>query len=104
MKWVQQQQDEITSMVREVREAIQKRKPKVQLSAALMPEGGEKDDAFALCNYAQNYREIGKYLDFICPMSYEGSFQQIGLGGGYRQACRRTNRETGLCGHSRILR
>jgi uncharacterized lipoprotein YddW (UPF0748 family) len=74
VKWVKQRQDEITSMTQEVKELIQKKKPNVKLSAALMPEGGEADDAFALCHYGQNYRELGKYLDFICPMSYEGSF------------------------------
>ncbi|MFB3895471.1 MAG: glycoside hydrolase family 10 protein [bacterium] len=74
VKWVQQRQDEITSVTKEVKELIQKKKPNLKLSAALMPEGGEADDTFALCHYGQNYRELGKYLDFICPMSYQGGF------------------------------
>jgi uncharacterized lipoprotein YddW (UPF0748 family) len=74
VKWVQQRQDEITSMTKEVKELIQKKKPNIKLSAALMPEGGEADDTFALCHYGQNYRELGRYLDFICPMSYQGGF------------------------------
>ncbi|MCX7918341.1 MAG: family 10 glycosylhydrolase [bacterium] len=74
VKWVKFRQDEITSMTQEIKEIIHKKKPNVNLSAALMPEGGEADDAFALCYYGQNYWQLGTYLDFICPMSYEGSF------------------------------
>ncbi|MCX7918342.1 MAG: family 10 glycosylhydrolase [bacterium] len=73
-KWVDQRQNEITSLVQAIRDIINTKKPQVKLSAALMPEGGELDDAFALCYYAQNYRHLGKYLDFICPMTYHGSF------------------------------
>jgi uncharacterized lipoprotein YddW (UPF0748 family) len=74
VKWVKQRQDEITSVTKEVKELMQKKKPNLKLSAALMPEGGEADDAFALCHYGQNYRELGKCLDFICPMTYQGGF------------------------------
>jgi uncharacterized lipoprotein YddW (UPF0748 family) len=74
VKWVNQREDEITGMTRDIKELILKKKPKVKLSAALMPEGGEADDAFARCYYSQNYKQLGNYLDFICPMSYEGSF------------------------------
>lgn len=74
VKWVDQRDDEITSITNEIKELILKKKPTVKLSAALMPEGGEINDAFALCYYGQNYRRLGRSLDFICPMSYEGSF------------------------------
>ncbi|MFB3896446.1 MAG: glycoside hydrolase family 10 protein [bacterium] len=74
VRWVDQRDDEITSMTNEIKELILKKKPTVKLSAALMPEGGEAYDGFALCYYGQNYRRLGRSLDFICPMSYEGSF------------------------------
>jgi uncharacterized lipoprotein YddW (UPF0748 family) len=74
VKWVDQRDDEITSMTNEIKELMLKKKPSVKLSAALMPEGGEANDEFALCYYGQNYRRLGRSLDFICPMSYEGSF------------------------------
>jgi hypothetical protein len=42
-----------------------------------MPEGGEKDDAFALCHYGQNYATAGSQLDYILPMTYRKSSQWV---------------------------
>ncbi|MFB3896447.1 MAG: glycoside hydrolase family 10 protein [bacterium] len=76
MKWVAMRQNEITSLVKEIRELIDKKHSQMKLSAAFVPEGGEEDDSYALCYFAQNYRELGKYLDFICPMTYHKEFRK----------------------------
>jgi uncharacterized lipoprotein YddW (UPF0748 family) len=75
-KWVALRENDIESMVKQVRETMDQVDPKLQLSAAFMPEGGEKDDTFAIAHYAQNYRTLGAYMDFICPMTYHRSFKK----------------------------
>jgi len=40
------------------------------LSAAVMPEGAGNAQA-----YGQDYGELGKYLDWICPMIYKGNYK-----------------------------
>jgi uncharacterized lipoprotein YddW (UPF0748 family) len=76
VKWVDMRTEEITSMVKETRIAMDKVNPKLRLSAAFMPEGGEEDDSFALCNYSQSYNLAGQLLDFICPMSYHIGYKK----------------------------
>ena len=73
-RWVDLRRAEIDTFVREVRQIVRDVRPGAQLSAALMPEGGEEDDAFALCHYAQDYRTVGHTCDFLCPMSYHASY------------------------------
>lgn len=76
VKWANMRQDEITTFTKEIRELIDQKNPKTKLSAAFVPEGGEQDDSYALCYFAQNYRDIGEYLDFICPMTYHKEFRK----------------------------
>ena len=61
---------EIDLAVKEIREIVKAKKPSLALSASFMPEGGELDDSFALCHYAQNYATAGSQLDYILPMTY----------------------------------
>jgi uncharacterized lipoprotein YddW (UPF0748 family) len=68
--WVEMREAEIDLAVKEIREIVKARKPSLALSASFMPEGGELDDAFALCHYAQNYATAGSQLDYILPMTY----------------------------------
>jgi len=75
-KWVTMRIEEITSFVKEVKALIDSSHKAVKLSSALMPEGGEIDDTFALCHYAQNYAKLGELLDFICPMSYHVEYKK----------------------------
>ncbi len=75
-RWVDLRREEIDSFVRETAQIVRETRPSARLSAALMPEGAEADDAFALCHYAQDYRTIGAACDFICPMSYHASYGQ----------------------------
>jgi uncharacterized lipoprotein YddW (UPF0748 family) len=75
--WVSLRQEEINSAVKEIRAMVKSKKPSLALSAAFMPEGGEADDTFALCHYAQNYATAGAELDYILPMTYGKSAKWI---------------------------
>jgi methionine-rich copper-binding protein CopC len=44
-------------------------KPRILLSAALMPEGSSNN-----YYYGQNYTSLAKYLDFLSPMIYVGNY------------------------------
>lgn len=68
--WVNLRQEEINQAVKEIRALVKSKDPALVLSAAFMPEGGEPDDTFALCHYAQNYATAGSQLDYILPMTY----------------------------------
>jgi uncharacterized lipoprotein YddW (UPF0748 family) len=72
--WVHMREGEIDRMVKEVRALVKTKSPSLVLSAAFMPEGGELDDAYALCHYAQNYATAGSLLDYILPMSYHKTY------------------------------
>jgi uncharacterized lipoprotein YddW (UPF0748 family) len=72
-RWVGMREREIDLAVKETRELVKSRKPSLVLSASFMPEGGERDDAYALCHYAQNYATAGSQLDYILPMTYRNS-------------------------------
>jgi uncharacterized lipoprotein YddW (UPF0748 family) len=69
-RWVNMRDEEITQAVKEIRELVKAKKASLALSASFMPEGGETDDAYALCHYAQNYATAGSQLDYILPMTY----------------------------------
>jgi uncharacterized lipoprotein YddW (UPF0748 family) len=73
VRWVAMRQTEIDAAVKGVREIVKHENPSLVLSAAFMPEGGEQDDTFALCHYAQNYATAGAELDYILPMTYSGN-------------------------------
>lgn len=76
-QWVGMREDEINLAVKEIRALVKAKKPSLALSASFMPEGGEKDDAFALCHYGQNYATAGSQLDYILPMTYRKSPQWV---------------------------
>lgn len=59
----------ITSFVSDVKQLIQSIKPKVALSAALMPEGATNANT-----YGQDYTQLAQYLDFLVPMIYKGNY------------------------------
>jgi uncharacterized lipoprotein YddW (UPF0748 family) len=69
-QWVNMREEEINLAVKDIREIVKGKKPSLALSASFMPEGGETDDAYALCHYAQNYATAGSQLDYILPMTY----------------------------------
>jgi uncharacterized lipoprotein YddW (UPF0748 family) len=73
-EWVSLREKEIDRAVMEVRKVVKGKSPAMVLSASFMPEGGERDDTFALCHYAQNYASAGAQLDYILPMTYHKSF------------------------------
>ncbi|MGF7118776.1 Ig-like domain-containing protein [Methanobacterium oryzae] len=59
----------VTRFVKNVNSTIKSIKPKIKLSAAVMPE----------CNsnvhlYGQNYTQLAIYLDYLVPMTYESSY------------------------------
>ncbi len=76
-RWVNMREDEINGAVKEIREMVKAKRPSLTLSASFMPEGGELDDAYALCHYAQNYATAGSQLDYILPMTYWNSPQRV---------------------------
>ena len=76
-RWVGLREREINLAVKDIREVVKARKPSLALSASFMPEGGELDDAYALCHYAQNYATAGSQLDYILPMTYWNSPQRV---------------------------
>jgi hypothetical protein len=61
----------ITSFVAKVYSTVKSIKPKVAVSAALMPEG-----AVNSYYYGQDYTKLSKYLDFLVPMIYSGNYNQ----------------------------
>jgi hypothetical protein len=61
----------ITSFVGNVKQLIQSTKPKIALSAALMPEGATNAGT-----YGQDYTQLAQYLDFLVPMIYKGNYGQ----------------------------
>ena len=61
----------ITAFVKNVRDAVKQIKPKMAISAALMPEGA--DNAYY---YGQDYTKLAPYLDFIVPMIYKGNYRK----------------------------
>jgi uncharacterized lipoprotein YddW (UPF0748 family) len=76
-RWVNLREQDIDSAVKDMRDLVKSRKPSLTLSAAFMPEGGERDDAYALCHYAQSYSTAGGQLDYILPMTYWNSPQRV---------------------------
>ena len=61
----------ITSFVAKVYSTVKSIKPKVAVSAALMPEG-----AVNSYYYGQDYSQLSKYLDFLVPMVYTGNYNE----------------------------
>ncbi len=71
--WVSLRKEDVLEYVKEVREIAQEKS--LELSAAFMPEGAY-DPNFADVYYAQNYRELSPYLDFIVIMAYAKDFKK----------------------------
>jgi len=63
--------DTITSFVKEVYDTVKAIKPKMAVSAAVMPEGANNANV-----YGQDYKALAPYLDFIVPMLYRGNYGQ----------------------------
>jgi len=61
----------ITSFVANVASTVKAIKPKVAVSAAVMPEGSVNAKY-----YGQDYTQLSQYLDFIVPMIYKGNYNQ----------------------------
>ena len=76
LKWVTMREDEIVALTADIRKIMDEADPKLQLSAAFMPEGGYEDSSFGICHYGQNWTRLGYYLDFICPMTYHTGFKK----------------------------
>ncbi|MBQ4106896.1 MAG: family 10 glycosylhydrolase [Lentisphaeria bacterium] len=76
IKWVTMREDEITELTADIRKIIDEVNPKLELSAAFMPDGAEKEPSFGICHYGQNWTRLGHYLDFICPMTYHSTFKK----------------------------
>ncbi|MEN4016858.1 MAG: pseudomurein-binding repeat-containing protein [Methanobacterium sp.] len=61
----------ITSFVENVVNTVKQIKPKVAVSAAVMPERSQNG-----YYYGQDYAKLAPYLDFIVPMIYKGNYKQ----------------------------
>jgi len=61
----------ITSFVQRVNVAVKAIKPKVAISAALMPECSTNAKY-----YGQDYTKLAPYLDFLVPMIYKGNYKK----------------------------
>ena len=59
----------ITSFVKSIHDSVKSINSSVAVSADLMPEG--KVNAYY---YGQNYTQLAKYLDFMVPLVYKGSY------------------------------
>ncbi len=59
----------ITSFIKDVYNTVKSIKPKMAVSAAVMPEGSSNANL-----YGQDYKAIAPYLDFIVPMLYKGNY------------------------------
>ena len=61
----------ITSFVKNVYNTVKQIKPKVAISAAVMPERSQNG-----YYYGQEYAKLAPYLDFIVPMIYKGNYRE----------------------------
>lgn len=61
----------ITSFVQRVNAAVKAVKPKIAISAALMPECSNNAKY-----YGQDYTKLAPYLDFLVPMIYKGNYKK----------------------------
>ncbi|MGB9938205.1 MAG: pseudomurein-binding repeat-containing protein [Methanobacterium sp.] len=61
----------VTSFVQKVHDAVKQIKPKVAISAALMPETSVNG-----YYYGQDYAKLAPYLDFLVPMIYKGNYNK----------------------------
>lgn len=61
----------ITSFVQRVNKAVKTVKPKIAVSAALMPECSNNAKY-----YGQDYTKLAPYLDFLVPMIYKGNYKK----------------------------
>ncbi|MDI6644247.1 MAG: putative glycoside hydrolase, partial [Methanobacteriaceae archaeon] len=61
----------ITAFVENVYNTVKSIKPKVAVSAALMPE--RSVNAYY---YGQDYRQLSQFLDFLVPMIYKGNYKK----------------------------
>ncbi len=62
----------VTSFVAEVRELLDRRRPRVVLSAATKAESFETAAGVAASArfYGQSYADLARYVDWFCPMTY----------------------------------
>ena len=72
-KWIDIKKADIEDYVKESKKLADEKH--IQLSTSFMPEGSYDDD-FADVYYAQNYKDLSRYLDFIVIMAYAKDFNQ----------------------------
>ncbi len=72
-KWIEIKKEDVEEYVKEAYKIA--REKNITLSASFMPEGAYDED-FADVYYAQNYKELSHYFDFIAVMAYPKSFNQ----------------------------
>ena len=72
-EWVTIKKEDIEEYVKEAYKIAKEKK--IILSASFMPEGAY-DESYADVYYAQNYRELSHYLDYIVIMAYPKSFNE----------------------------
>ena len=60
-------------------QTARKAKPKLLLSAALMPEGAYEDTAFSDLHYGQNYHDAAGLYDYVLPMAYSKAYEKDSL-------------------------
>lgn len=73
-KFADWRREQITRLVRAVSEAAHKLKPQIKVSAAVW--GGWKNARESIGQDAKAWMDAG-YLDFACPMNYEGSDEEF---------------------------
>ena len=72
-KWIEIKKADVEEYVKEASKIAKDNH--LILSAAFMPEGAY-DENFADVNYAQNYKDLSIYLDYIVIMAYAKAFNQ----------------------------
>ena len=72
-EWVKIKKEDIEEYVKEAYKIAKEKN--IILSASFMPEGAY-DENFADVYYAQNYKELSNYLDYIVIMAYPKSFNE----------------------------
>lgn len=66
--------ENVAAFARALCTAARAARPRVTLSAALMPEGAYDDTAFADLHYGQNYRDAAALYDKALPMAYSSAY------------------------------
>ena len=70
----QKRRGDVSGFASALAEAARAERPEIELSAALMPEGGGSDISYPDLHYGQNYADLSAIFDVLMPMAYSRDY------------------------------